>query len=232
MSWSRSPSTAGSDGSNVSTIGHALGEARFGDLAHAIEHFVDVDRRARNGARVAERLHAIDQGADAIGLVADQLRERLVVLRAGFFEQLRRAANAGERILDLMRQHRRHAVHRANGAAMQELAVDALRQAALLKQDHDGAFRLGERRRDDVCDAFAISRRRQIDVALADRCVALARLRHELKQRTAERHEVGESLAQEQSRAAVEELFGGRIDERRSAGSVRRPATAWEVRPR
>ena len=54
--------------------------------------------------------------------------------RQMFFDQLRGAADAGQRILDFVRQHRRHAVHRAHRAAMQQLAVDALRQAALLQQ--------------------------------------------------------------------------------------------------
>ena len=65
-------------------------------------------------------------GADELGQIALARRHRL-------FQQLRRAANAGQRILDLMRQHRRHAVQRAHRAAMQQLAVDALREAALLQ---------------------------------------------------------------------------------------------------
>ena len=78
------------------------------DLAHALEHLVDVDRVALDRPVVGERLHAIDQRDDAVGFVADQLGQ-LAPGRVGILlQQLRRAANAGKRVLDLMRQHRRH----------------------------------------------------------------------------------------------------------------------------
>ncbi len=96
---------------------------------------------------------------------------------------------------------------------MRELPVDALRKAALLEQDDDRVLRFGERRRDHVGDPFAMARCGEIDIALADRGVALSGLRHQLEQRAAERHKVGQVLAQEKPGAAVEELFGGRIDE-------------------
>ena len=58
-----------------------------------------------------------------------------------------------------------------------------------------------------------MARRREIDVALADRGVALSGLRHQLEQRAAERHKVGQVLTQEKAGAAVEELLGGWIYE-------------------
>ena len=83
------------------------GEAVARDHLHALEDRVDVDRLALGRALVGEDLHAVDEADDAVGLVADEARQRAVVLVGVGFEKLRRAANAGERVLDLMRQHRR-----------------------------------------------------------------------------------------------------------------------------
>ena len=83
---------------------------------------MDIDRGA--GDRLfAERLHAVDQVADAIGLVADQFGQLTVGRADAGFQQLRRAADAGQRVLHLMRQDRRHAGDAAGGAAERELAV-------------------------------------------------------------------------------------------------------------
>ena len=94
--------------------------------------------------------------------------------RQRFFQQLRRAANAGQRVLDLMRQHRRHAVHGAHRAPRHQLAVHALGQAAFLEGEQHGAFRLGHRRHGHIGDALAMLGRGKIDVALGGRGVALA----------------------------------------------------------
>ena len=50
------------------------GEAGGRDAADVLQHLVDVDRPALEAARVAEVLHAVDQRADPVRLVADQLR--------------------------------------------------------------------------------------------------------------------------------------------------------------
>src|SRR5262245_32766473 len=42
------------------------GEASTCDLLHVVEHVVDIDRLALNGALITEDLHAVDQLADAI----------------------------------------------------------------------------------------------------------------------------------------------------------------------
>ena len=56
------------------------GEARLRQPLHVIEHDMDVDRLALDRALVGEHLHAVDQLHDAVGLVADQARERAVVV--------------------------------------------------------------------------------------------------------------------------------------------------------
>ena len=98
----------------------------------------------------------------------------------GFLEQLRGAADAGERVLDLMREHGRHAVQRTHRAAMEKLAVHALREAALLQDDDDSAFRFAHGRDADVGQLLAELGRSEIDIAFADGGVAFARLVHQL----------------------------------------------------
>ena len=84
---------------------------------------------------VAEHLHPVDEVADAVGLGADQPRQRPVLVAEARLQQLRRAADAGQRVLDLVREHRRHAGDRAGGGAMGQLALDHLRHRALLQHD-------------------------------------------------------------------------------------------------
>jgi hypothetical protein len=56
------------------------GEARLRDAADMIEHGVDVHAFARHRAGVGEGLHAVDELHDAVGLVADELRQRPIVV--------------------------------------------------------------------------------------------------------------------------------------------------------
>ena len=188
-----------------------LREARLGHFAHAIEHFVDVDGRAGQRARIAERFHAVDQSADPMGLLADELCELLLVVEESLFQQLRRAANAGERILDLMRENGRHAVQRADGAAMGKLPIQALRKAPLLQRHKHRAVGLGDRRDDHVRHALAVPRCRKVDIVLADRGTALARLGDHLDERAGKGRDVREPLADQQSGAHVEKLLSGRV---------------------
>ena len=113
-----------------------------------------------------------------------------------------------------MRQHRRHAVQRAHRAAMQELAVEALGEAAFLEGDERRALRAGQRRHRHVGEPLAMARRRQVDIAFAQRAAPLPGLRHDLDERTAEGNDILEVLPDQQAGAHVEELFGGRIDEK------------------
>ena len=128
-----------------------------------------------------------------------------------FFQQLRRAADPCQRIFDLMRQNRRHAVHGAHRAPRHQLAVHALRQAAFGESDHQGAVRFAQRRHGDIGQALAMPGGGKIDIALGRRGVALARLRHQLKQGRIEQQQVGQILLQQDGRAGVEKLLGGRI---------------------
>ena len=121
---------------------------------------MDVDRLALDRPLVGEHFHAVDQLHDAVGLVADQPRQRAVLVAGRLLEQLRRAANAGQRILDLVRQHGRERDHRARGAAMGELAIHLVGDRALLQHDDDMVGPLRQRRDMQVDQALAgIARR-------------------------------------------------------------------------
>ncbi len=94
---------------------------------------MDVDRPLGDRPVVAEFLEPLDQPAHPVGFLADQLGQ-LPRLRIGAaLDQLRRPADAGERVLDLVRQHRGEAGDRAGGAAMGELLFDPLGRRPLLQ---------------------------------------------------------------------------------------------------
>ena len=184
-------------------------KARLRELLHMVEHHVDVDRLALDRPLVGEHLHAVDQLHDAVGLVADQARQRAVVVVGGLLEQLRGAADAGERVLDLVRQHRGERDHRARRAAMGELAVHLVGDGALLQHHHDMAGPLRHRRDIEVDEALArIARRREVDAIFVHRRAAVAHLLDQREQRRAERHEVAQQMPPQQQHRDFEEGFG------------------------
>ena len=97
---------------------YALAEAVLRQAAHVVQDLVDVDRPALDGATVGEGLHAVDQRDDAVGLLADQLGQLAIGIRHRLFEELGGATDAGQRVLDLVRQHGGQRAHRAGGAAV------------------------------------------------------------------------------------------------------------------
>ena len=191
MSWSRLASTGGSEGSYSSTNLMWRATPGMRQPLHVLEHDVNVDGFALDRPLVGEHLHAVDELHDAVGLVADQPRQGAIVVADRLFEQLRRAADARERILDLVREHGRERGHRARGAAMGELAVHLVGDRALL-QHHDHVVRpLRQRRHVQVDQPLAgIARRAEIDLVFVDRGAARAHLLDERQQGAAERHQV------------------------------------------
>jgi hypothetical protein len=143
-----------------------------------IEHRMDIDRFARQRALVGEHFHLVDEVADAIGLGADQPGERAVVLRfERRLDQLRRAADARQRVLDLVGQHAGEAGDGAGRAAMGELAIELEGDRALLHQQDHRAGLLAQRRQLQVDDAFpAGARRADVHAVFIDRRLALAHL--------------------------------------------------------
>jgi hypothetical protein len=166
---------------------------------HVVEHDVNVDRLALDRPLVGEHLHAVDELYDAVGLVADKARKSAVVVLDRLFEKLCGAANARQRVLDLVGEHRRKRNHRARRSAMRELAIHLFSDGALLEHHHDVVRPFGQRRNMQVDDAVAgIARRAEIDLVLVDRGTAGAHLIDEGEERTAERHEIVQQMAPEQ----------------------------------
>ena len=88
--------------------------------------------------------------------------KRAVVVAGGLLEQLRRAADARQRVLDLVRQHRGERADRARSAPMGELAIHLVGDGALLQHDHDMVGPLRQRRDMKIDKALAgIARRRR-----------------------------------------------------------------------
>ena len=171
-----------------------------------LEHDVDVDGLALDRALVGEHFHAVDELDDAVGLVADQPCQGAILVADRLFEQLRRAADAGERILDFVRQHGRERGHRARGAAMGELAVHLVGDRAFLQHDDHVVRSLRQRRHVQVDEAFAgITRRAEIDLVLVDRRSARAHLVDERQQGASERHEVAQAMTAQQRQGGFEE---------------------------
>jgi hypothetical protein len=134
---------------------------------------MDVDRTARHRTVVAEHFHAIDQCNDTVRFVADQPRQHAVFRRSGLFEQLRRTADTGQRILDFMRQHRGQRNHRARGTSMCQLPIHLVGDRPFLQHHDDMTGPLGERR--DVKIHLTIATHpwcAQINLVLVDRRAA------------------------------------------------------------
>src|SRR5712671_3765060 len=105
-----------------------------------------------------------------------------------------------------MRKHRRHAAHRARGAAVQKLTVDAVREAAFLQQHDDRA--IFRRRQRDVRHALAQARRREIYIALGNRGAPFASLADQLEQWTSKRQQIAKLLLEQQANTHIKELLG------------------------
>ncbi len=166
---------------------------------------MDVDRLALDRPLVAEDFHAVDELHDAIGLVADQPRQRAVVVVDRLLEKLRRAADAGQRIFDLVRQHGGKRDHRTRRAAMGELAIHLVGDGALLQHHHDMVRLLGQRRDVKIDQPVArIARRAEIDFVFVDGRAAPAHLLDQREQRAAERHEVAQQMAPQQRHRDLE----------------------------
>ena len=171
------------------------GEARLCQAFHMIEHDVNVDRLAFDRPLVAKHLHAVDQLHDAVSFFANQSRQRAVVVVNRLFEQLRRAANAGQRILDLVGEHRGKRDYRTCSAAMRELAVHLVGNGALL-QHHDDVIRLLRQWRDVQVDQpiTGIARRAEVNFVFVHCRTAPTYLLDQYEQGAAERHQLAQQV--------------------------------------
>ena len=197
----------------------ALGEADVAGKAalrkapHVLEHEIDIDRVALDRRAVGELLHVVDQAADAVGFLADQADQRALVLGDARLEQLRRAADPGQRVLDLVRQRRRQARDCARAAAMDQLVIEPARDRAGM-QDHQGAIgNLGQRRDVQVDQAWSTPVERQIDAVVGYAVPFLLHASDQIEQRAVERQQLLQTAAHEHAAAGAEQLLRSRIDE-------------------
>jgi hypothetical protein len=188
------------------------GEAVAGDYFHALKDCMDVDGLPVGRALVGKDLHAVHQPDDAVGLLADQPGERPVVLVCFRLQELRGAADAGERILDFMRQHRGKAGHGARGAAMGKLAVDLFGHRPRQQHESHMTGPLRHRRGVDVDHPLrAEPRRGDVDAVFRHRRAAVPHLLDEVEQRAAERHEMIDAVADQHRGRVLEEILRGLI---------------------
>ena len=134
-------STGGSEGSNSSRSGISPSAAALTvSQARRIAAW-RLSGADRLGLLAAEPLHAVDQLGDAVDLVGDQVGQRAVALVELARDELRRAADRRERVLDLVREHRRAAQRRAALLVAEALALPRIGQ-----RDHAPARVRGQRR--------------------------------------------------------------------------------------
>ncbi|KAF0124550.1 MAG: hypothetical protein FD152_2980 [Xanthobacteraceae bacterium] len=177
-----------------------------------LEDDVDVDGLALDRPLVGKHLHAVDELHDPVGLVADQPRQSPILVVNGGFEQLCRASDARERVLDFVGQHRRQRRHRPCRPAVGELAVHLVGNCAFLEHHHDVAGPLGQRRDVYVDDPFVpVAGRAEIDLVFVDRCVAFADLVDEGHQRAAEGNQFLQHVTTQNRDGGLEEAFRCRI---------------------
>ncbi len=195
---------------------HALAEAVLGDAADVVQHLVDVDRAALDRPAVGERLHAVDQRHDAIGLLADQAGQFALGVRHGLLKQLGGAADARQGVFDLVCQHGGKSAHRTGGAAMRHLAVDVACDRLLDQRHRDQTIAVDDRRQTERTEPIADSRRSERDAILGHRAAGRQDLLQQGEQRRVFRHELGQRMADQPRPAGAKELLSrevGVVDE-------------------
>ena len=173
-----------------------------------------------NGPLVAEHLHAVDEVADAVRFVGDELRQRPVLFRGADFEELRGAPDARKRVLDFVGEHRRHGRHRARGAAMGELPLDHGGHAALLDHEEDMIAVLGERRGEDIDRAMRLVGKDQIEFVLVNGAARHPHLICEGGKRIGAGEDGMQCPLFKQCLAYIEKDLGGKIRENDAIGAI------------
>ena len=194
--------------------GDLAGEAALREAPDVLQDLVDVDRPAFDRPMVGELFHAVDQGADPVGLVADQPDQRMLVGAHALLEQLGGAADPGQGVLDLVGQRRAKAGDREAGAApVGQLVVEAMRDRAGMQHDQAVARALGERRHVQVDQTADAPVQRQLDAVVGDDVAGQLDPTDQIEQRAVVRHQVGERPVLEHGPAGPEQLLRGGIDE-------------------
>ena len=138
------------------------------------------------------------------------------------FEQLRRAANAGKRVLDLVRQHRRHRGHRAGGVPMGQLAVHLVGHRPLVQRQHQQVGPLPRQRALDRHRTRRNARPFERHVVFGDRSAGAPYRVDQREDRAVRQQQLGELAADQRRGAGAEKLLGRRVDEAHDALAVER----------
>ena len=195
---------------------------------------MDVDGASLHRGRVAELLHAVDQGADAVGLVADQLDQRQIVLAHGRLQQLGGATDAGQGILHLMRQRGGQPRYRPGGTAVRDLLVEPTGHRAGMQHDQHMLREFRDRADMAVHRHRLAARQDQLDAIVRDRGAGGLYLPDESQYRRVRCDELGHAAARQDVPAGAEQLLGGGIGEAEAQSLVdgeHRAGNALEQHP-
>ncbi len=184
-----------------------------GNLPDVIQHRMNVDGFFVNGALIPEDFHAVDEIANAIRFLGDEVGERPVFLGRARFQQLRRAPDPRKRIFDFMGQHRRHRGDRAGRAPVRELPLDHGGHAALLHHDQHMILVLGEQRSENIDRSRRLIGGAEIDFVFVDGSPRLPHLVCKGRKRVGEcQHRVQCTLFKQRF-AYAEKHLGGEVCE-------------------
>ena len=169
---------------------------------------MDVDRFPFGRGVVAEGLHAIDEPADTLGLVDDQLGQGLILGRRAGLQQLGGAADPGQRVLDLMGQHTAQADDRAQpGRIGPPLCAKA---PASHMQGHQNGV-VAQRRRGAVSLEGRMSEQGDLDRVFANPDTLVERAGDQGDQRRARRQCPGHPSTRQQPQSLAEQRLGGLV---------------------
>jgi hypothetical protein len=127
-------------------------------------------------------------------------------------------------------KYRRHAVERAYGTPVKQLAVEPMGKSALLQRHQRQIGSARKRGQGYVRNPLAMPGSRQINVAFSDRSLARPGLIHQLQERAAKRYHIVQPLAHQQPSARIKKLLCGRIDEKYLAIRSYQKDRHWQCR--
>ena len=168
---------------------------------------MEVGRLENGGGAAAQRLHLVDQLGDAIDFIGDQPGQRAVFFGQLAAQQLRRAANTGQRVLDFMRQH----FGRAQQGVVKPAGIFAhgIGRAGIMQGQHLPARRIDDRGDGNIQPPGAHANDRDVDLPRRDRRFAVTQPLGEARFGKAQRIQQG--TPQQTPQALAEELLGGGI---------------------
>ena len=161
---------------------------------------------------IGERLHAVDQRDNAVGFVADQASELATGSVGILLQKLGRTAYPGQRVFDLMREHRGHCGNRPGGVAVGELAVDLVDDRPLVQGQNQLLAGVACERRLDRDNPAAKTRPVKRDIIFRHRVADPPDPLDQRQQRAMRGHQAGQGGTDKGGRPGAEELLGGGID--------------------